>query len=73
MSIKSRYAIALSVAYYFSLIWIILTAPFLGLVIDSEHALMILIVSIMLGFSWGMALPRVIVAWTQPADTGEYE
>ena len=60
-------------AYYFSLIWIILTAPLMGLVIDSEHSLMILIVYIMLGFSWGMALPRVIVAWTQPADTAEDE
>ena len=55
-------------AYHFALIWLLLVAPFLGLVEGQPLAKLYTLGFILLGMLWGMVAPRLLVAWTMPAD-----
>lgn len=58
-------------SYFFALLWLLLVAPIFGLLEGSEKANHFGFAFVLLGFFWGMSAPRVLVAWTMPADALE--
>lgn len=58
-------------AYFFSLLWLLLIAPVIGFFKGADLAALYTLAFILLGFFWGLSAPRVLVAWTLPADTDE--
>lgn len=58
-------------SYYFTLIWLLLVAPLFGFLEGNQHSKLFVLAFILLGFMWGVTLPRVIVAWTQAPELDE--
>ncbi|MFK8052996.1 MAG: hypothetical protein AB8F65_08455 [Woeseiaceae bacterium] len=58
-------------AYFFALLWLLLVAPFFGFVEGHEKARLFVFLFVLLGFFWALSAPRVLVAWTLPADEVE--
>ena len=58
-------------AYFFGLLWLLLVPLVDGLTDHLELRRIYTLAFIMLGFLWGLSLPRVIAAWGRPAETAE--
>ena len=58
-------------SYFFALLWLLLVAPVFGLIEGAEHTHHWVFAFILLGFFWGLSAPRVVVAWTTPAEPEE--
>ncbi len=58
-------------AYFFGLLWLLFVPLVDGITDDMQYGRIYTLAFVMLGFLWGLSLPRVIAAWTRPAETAE--
>ncbi|MEM7611381.1 MAG: hypothetical protein AAF270_06875 [Pseudomonadota bacterium] len=60
-------------SYHFALIWLLLTAFVAGAFEGHEFQILYTLAFILLGFWWALSAPRLVVAWTSPADSADEE
>ena len=58
-------------AYFFSLLWLLFVPLIDALVEDVEFGRVYLLAFVMLGFFWGLSMPRIVAAWSRPAELVE--
>ena len=58
-------------SYVFTLVWLLLTSFVVLWAANQPQGWFVAVTFILLGFLWGMSLPRVLVAWTMPADDAD--
>ena len=58
-------------AYFFALLWLLLVPLVDGLTDDLRFGRVYTLAFVMLGFLWGLSLPRAIAAWARPAELEE--
>ena len=58
-------------SYFLALFWLLLVAPASALFDEHRLGDLYSLAFILLGFNWALSAPRVVVAWTAPADERE--
>lgn len=58
-------------SYFFPLVWLVLI-PIVDAIFENvAHGRVYLLAFVMLGFFWGLSLPRIVAAWPRTAETEE--
>ncbi len=58
-------------SYFLALFWLLMVAPVTALTEGDQFAVLYTWSFIFLGFLWSLSAPRVVVAWSAPADETE--